>query len=92
MHSVLRGAGVQLGEDSCKIRIGLRHAVQHCAARHILEGRFAVKSNKDSGVMSFRKVLDGLDHRVLLRLVFQHRTARVPHAWPLILSLLPLLI
>ena len=92
MHRVLRGAGVPLGEDSCKIRIGLRNAVQHCAARHILEGRFEVKSNEDSGVISLRKVLDGFDHRVLLRLVFQHRNARVPHTWPLILSLLPLLI
>ena len=61
---MLRGAGVPLGEDSCKIRIGLRNAVQHCAARHMLEGRFEVKSNKDSGVISLREVLDGLDHRV----------------------------
>ena len=56
MHSVLRGAGVPLGEDSCKIRIGLRDTVQHCSARHILEGRFEVKSNNDSGVVSFRQI------------------------------------
>ena len=64
MHSVLRGAGVPLGEDSCKIRIGLRNTVQHGSARHVLEGRFEVKSNKNPGVISFREVLDGLDHRV----------------------------
>ena len=34
------------------------------ALRDMLEGRFEVKSNKDSGVVSFREVLDGLDHRV----------------------------
>ena len=63
VHPVLRGASVPLGEDSCN-RIGLRTAVQLCAARHILEGRFEVKSDKDSGVVSLREVLDGLDHRV----------------------------
>ena len=50
MHSVLRGSGVPLGKDSCKIRTGLRDTVQHCSARHILEGRFEVKSNKDPRV------------------------------------------
>ena len=29
VHSVLRGAGVPLGEHSCKTRIGLRDTVQH---------------------------------------------------------------
>ena len=79
MHSVLRGAGVPLGEDSCKIRIGLYSIAG--SAKHVLEGRFEVKSNKDSGVISFRKVLDGFDHRVCS-----------VHTWPLILSLLPFLI
>ena len=64
VHPVLRGAGVQLGEDSCKVRIGLLEAAQHGSARHILAGRFEVKSNKDSGSVSFREVLKGFDHRV----------------------------
>ena len=64
VHSVFRGAGVPLGEDSCKVRIGLLDTVQHGSARHILEGSFEVKSNNDSGGVSFREVLDGLDHRV----------------------------
>ena len=34
---MLRGASIPLGEDSCKVRIGLRDTVQHGSARHILE-------------------------------------------------------
>ena len=64
MHSVLRGAGVPLGKDRSKVRISLSDAVQHGSARDILEGSLEVKSNKDSRVVGFRKVLDGLDHRV----------------------------
>ena len=64
VHPVLRGASVPLGEDSCKIRIGLSDAVQHGSARHILEGRFEIKSNKDSGGVSLREVLNGFDHGV----------------------------
>ena len=64
VRPVLCGAGVPLGEDSCKVRIGSLNIVQHGAARHFLEGRFEVRSNKDSGGVSFREVLDGLDHRV----------------------------
>ena len=44
---MLRRASVPLGEDSCKVRIGLLDTVQHGSARHILEGRFEVKSNED---------------------------------------------
>ena len=32
---------------------------EQSSARHILEGRFEVKSNIDSGVVSIREVLDG---------------------------------
>ena len=49
VHPVLSGAGVPLGEDSCKVRIGLLDTARHGSARHILEGHFEVKSNKDSG-------------------------------------------
>ena len=48
VHSVFSGTSVPLGEYSCKIRIVLFDAVQHGSARHILEGRFGIKSNKDS--------------------------------------------
>ena len=64
MHSVLRGAGVPLGKDRCKIRISLRNTVQHSSARDILEDSLEVKSNKDPRVVGFRKVLDGFDHCV----------------------------
>ena len=64
VQPVLRGASVPLGEDSRKIRIGLRNTVQHSSARDSLEGRFEVKGNKDSGVVSFREIVDGFDHRV----------------------------
>ena len=57
VHPVLCGAGVPLGEDSSKIRIGLLDTVQHGSPRHILEGSFEVKSNKDSGGVSFREVM-----------------------------------
>ena len=53
-----------LGKKRSKVRISLSDAVQHGSARDILEGSLEVKSNKDSGVVGFRKVLDGLDHRV----------------------------
>ena len=57
-----------------------------CSARHILEGRFEDKSNKDPRVVSFLKVLDGFDHRVCS--VWSSNTVlpKVPHTWPLILS------
>ena len=64
MHSVLRGAGVPLGKDRSKVRVSLRDALQHGSAKDILEGSLEVKSNKDPRVVGFRKVLDGLDHRV----------------------------
>ena len=57
VHRVLSGAGVPLGEDSCKVRIGLLDTVQHGSERHILKGRFEVKSNKDPGVVSCCEVL-----------------------------------
>ena len=52
MHPVLSGASVPLGEDGCKVRTGLLDTAQHGSARHILEGRFWVKGNKDSGGVS----------------------------------------
>ena len=64
VHDVLSGASVPLGQNSCEVRIGLLDTVQHDYARHILEGRFEIKSNKDSGGVSFREVLNGFDHRV----------------------------
>ena len=64
MHSVLRGASVPLGKDRSEIRISLSDAVQHSSARDILEGSFEIKSNNDSRVVRFRKVLDGFDHCV----------------------------
>ena len=64
MHSVLRGAGVPFGKDRSEIRISLSDAVQHGSARDILEGSLEVKSDKNSRVVSFRQVLDGLDHRI----------------------------
>ena len=72
-------AGVPLGEDGCKIRIGLELILYSIAlARDILESSLEVKSNKDSGVVGFRKVLDGLESSCLHHPVFQHRTAMVP--------------
>ena len=38
-------------------------STQHGSPRHILEGRFKIKSNKDSGGVSLREVLNGFDHR-----------------------------
>ena len=64
VHHVLSDASVPLGEDSCKVRIGLLDTVQHGYARHILEGRFEIKSNKDSGGVSFREAPNGFDQRV----------------------------
>ena len=64
MHSAPSGTSVPLGEDSCKIRIVLFDAVQHGSPKHILEGRFDIKSNKDSGGISLRELLNGFDHRV----------------------------
>ena len=64
MHSVLRGAGVPFGKDRSKVRISLSDAVQHGSTRDILEGSLEVKSDKNSRVVGFSDVLDGLDHRV----------------------------
>ena len=61
---MLRDAGVPLGTDRSEIRIGFSDTVQHCSARHILEGSLEVKSNKDPRLVIFRKVLDGFDHCV----------------------------
>ena len=58
---MLGGAGVPLGKDRSKVRVTLSDAVQHGSARDVLE---EVKSNKNPRVVSFREVLDGLDHRV----------------------------
>ena len=92
VHPVLSGTSVPLGENSCEVRTALLDTVQHGSTRHILEGRFEIKSNKDSGGVSLRKVFNGLDLSCLHHLVFPLRTAKVSHFWPLIPSLLPLLI
>ena len=55
---MLRGSSVPLGKDRSEIRISLSDTVQHSSARDILKGSLEVKSNKDSRVVSIRKVLD----------------------------------
>ena len=77
VHPVLSGANVPLGEDSCKVRIRLLDTVQHGSARHILEGRFEVKSNKDSGGVSFRVLERNLYGHPLAGLLWERKFEKI---------------
>ena len=64
VHAVRSGARVPSGEDRGQIRIVLPDTVQPGASEYVVKGCIQVQSNKNAGLVRFRKVLDGFDHLV----------------------------
>ena len=89
VHPVLGGASVPFGKDGCEVRVVLLDAAQHGASRDILEGCLEVKRHKDSGGISLRKMLNGLDHRVCTIRSSHSTLYGFQHIWQLIPSWLP---